>query len=245
MFELAGRYCGYPSPDVALASQWNGDPVLLSFLAALLVPVLRADRRGAAMLCWAALVLAFASPLCALGSALFSARAVHHLILFGVAGPAAALAWRRRRAPIGPWAALVVSTLVLWGWHFPAAYDAALANKAIYWAMQATLLSAAWLFWSAVATAAPAGAATAVAGGAAQMGMLGAILTFAPRPLYASHLDTTLAFGMGPLADQQLAGLLMWTAGMIPYAAAAGLIALGGWRRLGAGSGAAAGGAAA
>lgn len=245
MFDVAGRYCGYPSPDAALASQWNGDPVLLALLASLLVPVLRAERRGAAMLCWAALVLAFASPLCALGSALFSARAVHHLVLFGVAAPAAALAWRPACVPLNPWAALIVSTLVLWGWHLPAAYDAALANKVMYWAMQATLLGAAWSFWSTVAASTPAGAASAVAGGAAQMGMLGAILTFAPRPLYASHLDTTLAFGIGPLADQQLAGLLMWTAGMIPYAAAAGLLALGGWRRLGEASRPGSGGAAA
>lgn len=240
MFDFAGRYCGYPSPDVAMASQWNGDPVLLGLLAVLFVPVLRSERRGAALLCWAALAAAFVSPLCALGSALFSARAVHHLLLIGVAAPAAAMAWWPVRASLGPWAALVLSTLMLWGWHLPVAYDAALANVLLYWVMQASLFATAWLFWGAVAVAPPAGAAASVAGGAAQMGMLGAILTFAPRPLYLSHLDTTLAFGMGPLADQQLAGLLMWTAGMIPYAAAAGLLTLGGWRRLSATGGMAA-----
>jgi putative membrane protein len=43
-----------------------------------------------------------------------------------------------------------------------------------------------------------------------QMGLLGAILTFADRPLYTPHLLTTQAWGLTPLADQQLAGVIMW-----------------------------------
>jgi cytochrome c2 len=42
------------------------------------------------------------------------------------------------------------------------------------------------------------------------MGLIAAILTLAPQPLYAVHLHTTQAFGMTPLADQQLAGAIMW-----------------------------------
>ena len=43
-----------------------------------------------------------------------------------------------------------------------------------------------------------------------QTGLLGALLTFAGRPLYAAHLSTTAAWGLTPLEDQQLAGLIMW-----------------------------------
>jgi putative membrane protein len=43
-----------------------------------------------------------------------------------------------------------------------------------------------------------------------QMGLLGALLTFAARPLYAPHLASTAAWGFSPLEDQQLAGLVMW-----------------------------------
>ncbi len=95
-----------------------------------------------------------------------------------------------------------------------------------------TLLAGAWAFWRAVFVAAPAVAAAGIAGGAAQMGMLGAILSFAPRPLYASHLATTVPYGMGPLGDQQLAGLLMWVVGLLPYAVAAGWLGRRGWHRL-------------
>ncbi len=39
---------------------------------------------------------------------------------------------------------------------------------------------------------------------------LGAILTFAARPLYATHATGTRLWGLTPLADQQLAGAVMW-----------------------------------
>ncbi|MFL9960624.1 cytochrome c oxidase assembly protein [Paraburkholderia sediminicola] len=43
---------------------------------------------------------------------------------------------------------------------------------------------------------------------------------FAPAPLYVVHFASTAAWGLTPLADQQLAGLLMWVLAMIPYLAA-------------------------
>ena len=49
------------------------------------------------------------------------------------------------------------------------------------------------------------------------MGLLGALIVFAPRPLYPVHLASTTAWGLTPLADQQLAGLLMWVPAMLPY----------------------------
>jgi putative membrane protein len=52
------------------------------------------------------------------------------------------------------------------------------------------------------------------------MALLGAILTFTDRPLYTPHLLTTQAWGLTPLADQQLAGAIMWVpAGVIMAAA--------------------------
>ena len=69
-----------------------------------------------------------------------------------------------------------------------------------------------------------------IAGGAVQMGFLGALLTFAGRPLYESHLATTFPFGIGPLTDQQMAGLIMWVPGMAPYAVAAAAQAVRRWQ---------------
>jgi putative membrane protein len=46
-----------------------------------------------------------------------------------------------------------------------------------------------------------------------QMSLLGVVLTFANRPLYAPHALTTGPWGLTPLGDQQLAGVIMWIPG--------------------------------
>jgi putative membrane protein len=51
-------------------------------------------------------------------------------------------------------------------------------------------------------------------------GALGALMTFSPSPWYASHLATTAAWGLSPLEDQQIAGLVMWVPGTLTYLAA-------------------------
>ncbi|MEP9402653.1 cytochrome c oxidase assembly protein [Sphingomonas sp. VNH70] len=233
MIDVFGSYCGTAPTAATWFGRWNGDPPLLIALllgggAMLALP---ARRRVAGLTATAVLALAFVSPLCALSVALFSARTLHHLLLIGVAAPLLAVAWPSRM-PLSPPAALAVATVVLWAWHVPAAYDAALANRLVYWIMQASLLGSAWAYWDAVRRAEPPPALAAVAAGAAQMGLLGAILTFVARPLYATHLSSTAAFGIGPLADQQIAGLAMWVAGLIPYAVVGAMIARATWRRM-------------
>jgi cytochrome c oxidase assembly factor CtaG len=55
-----------------------------------------------------------------------------------------------------------------------------------------------------------AGALLFVATFGIENGLLGALLTFSARPLYAAYLPTTAAWGLTPLEDQQLGGLGMW-----------------------------------
>jgi putative membrane protein len=57
-----------------------------------------------------------------------------------------------------------------------------------------------------------------------ESGALGALLTFSASPWYRSHLATTPAWGLAPLDDQQLAGLVMWVPGSLAYHAAAAWI---------------------
>jgi putative membrane protein len=52
-----------------------------------------------------------------------------------------------------------------------------------------------------------------------QMGLLGALIVFASRPLYTAHFASTWPWGLTPLADQQLAGILMWVPAILPYLA--------------------------
>lgn len=233
-FHWQATYCG-PAPEPAeILLRWNFDPVLLLVLALL---AHFAGRQRWGMSSVGVLVVAFVSPLCALSSALFSARVVHHVLLVAVAAPLLARAYPSRSAGnlMLPFA---VSTLTLWGWHLPAAYDLALSHVAVYWAMQLTLLVSAIWFWREVFAADRplVEAVGIVVAGFVQMGMLGAILTFATAPLYAAHAVAPLAWGITPLADQQLGGLLMWVPAGVPYALAAAIVVRRAWPRLESGS---------
>jgi putative membrane protein len=233
-------YCGEaPGPEVWLG-RWNLDPVLGTVLGvlwfALWVAPVRADvpskrRRDALRCAWGLTVLLYVSPLCALGSAFFTARVVHHMALVLVLAPLLAIgldAWLRRLA-MAPWTCTVLATLAFWTWHAPAAYEAALSSDAVFWLMQLTVLASATAFWAAIRRAAPAVALAAILASMVAMGLLGALIAFAAQALYAPHLASTLAWGVSPLADQQLAGIIMWAPGSLAYLGAALWI---GWRWL-------------
>lgn len=223
-------YCGAPPHPYDWLVRWNFDPVLLAALTIMAALAVRSAHPRAALAAVAVLAVAFVSPLCALSVALFSARAVHHVILVAVAAPLAALALPARGSRhLG--IAFVVSTAMLWIWHLPALYDRALGDTAVYWLMQLSLLATGVWFWRALFAAPPVTASVISILAMAQMGMLGAILTFAREPLYSSHHATTWPWGLEQVADQQLAGLVMWVPGVIPYALATALIARRVWLR--------------
>lgn len=118
-------YCG-PAPDAAsLASRWNFGPVLRAALAVFAFVLLRnGNGRTFAMLGLAVLAVAFVSPLCALASALFSARVMNHILLVAVAAPCLALALRHPAwLARAPHAAFAAHTVLFWLWHSPASFD--------------------------------------------------------------------------------------------------------------------------
>ncbi|MGK9054255.1 cytochrome c oxidase assembly protein [Neorhizobium petrolearium] len=227
---LSGIYCGPAPVPSEIWLRWNLDPVLLVGLVLLAFSLRRSTTGQAAV---AALFVIFVSPFCALSAALFSARVVHHLLLMALAAPLFAMAWPVRK-PLNPTTAFLISTIVLWAWHLPLVYDLALSNKAIYWVMQFTLLGAAVLFWqSAFKQGENLGPALLlIFGGYLQMAFLGALLTFAPEPLYAIHVVAPLSWGFSPLGDQQLGGLIMWVPSGIPFVLFGGLMAYGQWQAL-------------
>lgn len=225
-------YCGAASLPAEWISRWNFDPVLLSGLMLCAAFALRAKHPQLAISGVAVLALAFVSPLCALSVALFSARAIHHILIVAVAAPLIALAWPSRRVH-GLGLPLLVATATLWLWHLPSLYDRALIDSAIYWVMQTSLLATAIGFWRAIFAAPAVPATLAAIFAMVQMGMLGALLTFATQPLYQAHVGTTLPWGMDQLVDQQLAGLIMWAPGTIPYAIVAAFIGRRLWMRAG------------
>jgi len=150
-----------------------------------------------------------------------------------VAAPLMALGLARLPRPRftgAPVAAAAVFGAILWFWQSPGPYGATFRSVPIYWAMHLTAIGAALILWSWVFAAGARRLGETVAAAAVtslQMGLLGAILTFTDRPLYAAHLLTTQAWGLTPLADQQLAGAIMWIpAGIILASAVVAGLAL-------------------
>ena len=93
------------------------------------------------------------------------------------------------------------------------------------------LVGTALLFWWTVvhpggqAAAAYGTSSVAVFTMALQGGLLGALMTFARVPWYPAYGSTALAWGISPLQDQQLAGMVMWApAGLIYLAATLALL---------------------
>lgn len=224
-------YCGTPAIPTEIWTSWTLDPAMIAALGALGLTVryrCHGAGRGAGFAAVALLAVIFLSPLCALGAALFSARVVHHVLLIAGVAPLLALAFPARRArPLG--LLFGVHMAVLWLWHVPGVYGWAVGSQAGYWIMQGTLLGSALALWHEVLRkgAAPEAGVAALLGTVAQMGLLGALIAFAPRALYAPHILTTEIWGFSPLEDQQLAGLIMWVPAILPYLAATLVMAMG------------------
>ena len=120
--------------------------------------------------------------------------------------------WHHVTAPLS---VFLVQATALWLWHIPSWYEAALHNAAIHALEHVCLLVAGSLFWWAMVRGryGRMGYGLAVVYvflTAVHSGTLGALLTIAPEPWYASYVRQGHAWGIDPLDDQQLAGILMW-----------------------------------
>ncbi len=182
------------------------------------------------------LVMAVAAPLLVLGQPLAP-------MLFAL--PAA---WRR---PVGRWvggkdarplveliAHPLVATLLhaaaVLAWHLPALYESTLRSEALHAAQHASFLGTAIVFWWALLRggARPHRGAAVIALFVTTVytGGLGALLTVSETPWYTAYGNASIPWGLTPLEDQQLAGIIMWMPGAGPYLLAA-LLLVAGWIR--------------
>jgi putative membrane protein len=188
----------------------------------------------------AMLALALISPLDTLTGTLLTAHMVQHALLIAAAPPLlllgrpdAALAFalpgpaRRNVAgsPLGvlaavlrrlarPLPAALLHGLALWVWHAPGPFQAALQSRFLHDFEHASFFVTALLFWQSVIVAArsPATRIAAILATLATLihsGLLGALITLTGRLLYPAYAGAEL-WGLSPIEDQQLAGLVMW-----------------------------------
>jgi cytochrome c oxidase assembly factor CtaG len=165
--------------------------------------------------------------------------------LMAAAAPLVALLWAmpartrqhvaqsvRRRPIVRAWAVLtapatgfILYAAALWIWHLPALYDRALEHEGLHVVQHLCFFGTAALFWWGIAhgrygRAGYGAAVVYIFATAAHGGVLGALLTIAPRVWYPPYLANHTA-NLTPLEDQQLAGLLMWVPAGLSFVAGA------------------------
>ena len=101
-------------------------------------------------------------------------------------------------------------------WHVPPIYRWAMNGALRHGLMSLSFLGAALLFWSVILEPVArrrldyASCALYVFSAALVTGLPGALIAFARQPLYLDEFHGPMPFGLTALADQQLAGLIMW-----------------------------------
>jgi putative membrane protein len=140
--------------------------------------------------------------------------------------------WVRHTAtqPVIAW---FVHAVVIWGWHIPALFQFALRSEPVHALQHTTFIVSAVLFWSAVMHPRQReGLGLSILllfTTAVHTAVLGALIAVARTPWYPAYGTGAVAWGLTPMGDQQLAGLIMWIPANLAYLIAA-LIVL--WRLL-------------
>ena len=136
----------------------------------------------------------------------------------------AARVWTLLTAPVVAWA---LHGGAVWIWHVPAPYEWAIENEAVHAVQHATFVGTSVLFWWGLVygrygRAGYGASVFFVFTTAVHTGLLGALFTLSTHPFYGIYARRA----PDPIADQQLAGLVMWIpAGFVLTIAGIGLFA--------------------
>jgi putative membrane protein len=134
--------------------------------------------------------------------------------------PAVRRPWRAATHPVGAWS---IHAAALWAWHVPVLYQSTLASDGMHFLQHASFVGTALLFWEGARRlgtrhrGAFGGGVLYVFTTAVHSSLLGALLTFSLVLWYPAYAVRAPAWGVEPLADQQLGGLVMWIPAGVVY----------------------------
>jgi cytochrome c oxidase assembly factor CtaG len=178
------------------------------------------------------ILVALVSPLDSLGDQLMAMHMVQHILLIDIAPILLILGLTKvllrpvtrrlqvveRRAGFlaHPAFAVMFYAAVLWLWHVPALYDKAQGNGLIHALEHMCFFAAGALYWWHVLSPirsrmrlAGLGPVAYMTGGKLLVGLLGIVLAFAPHVIYPFYAHQPHYWGLTPLEDQMVAGLVM------------------------------------
>src|SRR5579862_3245174 len=166
---------------------------------------------------------------------LFSAHMVQHLVLTFFVPPlllVGAPGWMLRPALRVPWvaavarrvsgagAAFVIFNVVIAAWHLPPLYNTAMAFHPVHIAQHLLFLVSATLMWWPLLSPLPELPRLPYPGQilysflmSIPMSLVAICITLADHVLYPAYSASPRLWGLTPLADQQLGGLIMWVPG--------------------------------
>lgn len=120
--------------------------------------------------------------------------------------------------------ATVVHVGTVWALHASVIYDATLANEFMHHLGHLLFLVPAVAFWSVVVrnrrvgdAASPVATVLLIFGAMMANVMLAVLITFSTSSWYEGYRATTAMWGLTPLADQQLSGVIMWVPPTVVY----------------------------
>jgi putative membrane protein len=129
-----------------------------------------------------------------------------------------ATVWKKISSPLGAW---LLHFVALWGWHIPVLFEATLISDFVHSLQHISFFATALLFWWALLCG---HGHSRIGLGVFYLfttvihtGLLGALLTFSERLWYPLYAATTAPWGLTPLEDQQLGGLIMWIPASASY----------------------------
>jgi putative membrane protein len=128
--------------------------------------------------------------------------------------------WTFLTDPLTAW---WVHAAAIWLWHVPYLFQLTLESELAHTAQHLSFFLSALLFWWALfyarGRAAYGAAVFYIFTTAVHTSILGALLTFSPHLWYPLYSSRTQAWGLTPLEDQQLGGLVMWVPAGLVYLA--------------------------
>jgi len=171
-------------------------------------------------------------------SYLFSAHMVQHLILtllfpplflYGLPAHVVRPFLQPRVRALGEWMtrpvpAAAVFTVPIVLWHMPAFYEAAMRHHPLHIVQHLVFLASAVVMWWPVLSPVPELPRASYPGQllylfllGIPMSIVGAMITLANSPLYPFYVAAPRVWGLSPIDDQQIGGLIMWVPGGLVF----------------------------
>jgi cytochrome c oxidase assembly factor CtaG len=240
--------------SVGLGSWHLEPSIFLGTALALALYVFQAARMGAAVSEWRilsyvggalAMFLALASPLDAAAHESLSMHMLQHVLLTTIGPPLVLLGLtpgllapvlrnggvvsllRRATNPVFCAAVFIVN---MWLWHIPPVYEQALQNLGVHIAMHVSFITTGLLFWVPIVQPLAfnriheGGRLLYLFAAGFPMELLALMLLASGSVLYSYYEGAGGVWGISPLADQQIAGLIMGVLGQAASAIAATLL---------------------